>query len=116
VSVRECRPQEKVRPRSGRETGLGQKVRPRSGRETGPGASVHARTDPLTSWNDGPARQAIVTFVEKVTTEGSPDFVPPAERTSFSIFSTSLMDGAKKKGWVVINMKGDWKRIFAFEP
>ena len=44
------------------------------------GASVHARTDPLTSWNDGPARQAIVTFVEKVTTEGSPDFVPPAER------------------------------------
>jgi phosphoserine phosphatase len=44
------------------------------------GASVHARTDPLTSWNDGPARQAILTFVEKVTTEGSPDFVPPAER------------------------------------
>ena len=44
------------------------------------GASVHARTDPLTSWNDGPAKQAIVTFVEKVTTEGSPDFVPPAER------------------------------------
>jgi phosphoglycolate phosphatase-like HAD superfamily hydrolase len=44
------------------------------------GASVHARTDPLTSWNEGPAKQAIVTFVEKVTTEGSPDFVPPAER------------------------------------
>ena len=44
------------------------------------GASVHARTDPLTSWNDGPAKQAIVTFVEKVTTESSPDFVPPAER------------------------------------
>ena len=44
------------------------------------GASVHARTDPLTSWNDGPVKQAIVTFVEKVTTEGSPDFVPPAER------------------------------------
>jgi hypothetical protein len=102
VSVRECRPQEKVRPRSGRETGLD--------------ASVHARTDPLTSWNDGPARQAILTFVEKVTTEGSPDFVPSAERTRFGTFSLSFMEEAKKKGWVVISMKVDWKRIFAFEP
>jgi hypothetical protein len=37
-------------------------------------------TDPLPSWNDGPAKQAIVSFVERVTTEGGPDFVPPAER------------------------------------
>jgi phosphoglycolate phosphatase-like HAD superfamily hydrolase len=44
------------------------------------GASVHAQTDPLSTWNDGPAKQAILTFVAKVTTEGSPDFVPPAER------------------------------------
>ncbi len=36
--------------------------------------------DPLPSWNDGPARQSIVEFVGKVTTTGSPDFVPPAER------------------------------------
>jgi len=36
--------------------------------------------DPLPSWNDGAAKQAIVAFVEKVTKEGSPDFVPPAER------------------------------------
>jgi phosphoserine phosphatase len=35
---------------------------------------------PLASWNDGPAKAAIVTFVEKVSTEGSPDFVPVAER------------------------------------
>jgi phosphoglycolate phosphatase-like HAD superfamily hydrolase len=34
----------------------------------------------LPSWNDGAARQAIVSFVERVTTEGGPDFVPPAER------------------------------------
>jgi len=44
------------------------------------GASALAQTDPLTSWNDGPSKQAIVTFVEKVTAEGSPDFVPPAKR------------------------------------
>jgi phosphoserine phosphatase len=36
--------------------------------------------DPLPSWNDGPARQAIVDFVAKVTMEGSRDFVPQAER------------------------------------
>jgi len=36
--------------------------------------------DPLPSWNDGPAKQGIISFVEKVTTEGSPAFVPPAER------------------------------------
>jgi hypothetical protein len=35
---------------------------------------------PLSSWSDGPAKQAIVDFVGKVTKEGSPDFVPMAER------------------------------------
>lgn len=35
--------------------------------------------DPLPSWNDGPAKAAIVDFVARVTTEG-PDFVPEAER------------------------------------
>ena len=36
--------------------------------------------DPLPSWNDGPAKTAIVEFVEAVTAEGGPDYVPPAER------------------------------------
>ena len=39
-----------------------------------------APADPLPSWNDGPAKQAIVDFVARVTTQGGPDFVPPAER------------------------------------
>ena len=30
-------------------------------------------------------------------------------------FPQSLMDGAKDKGWLVISMKKDWRRIFAFE-
>ena len=42
-------------------------------------AVAHAQ-DPLPSWNDGAAKKAIVDFVAKVTKEGSPDFVPPAER------------------------------------
>lgn len=41
--------------------------------------SIHA-ADPLPSWNDGKAKQSITAFVEKVTKEGSADFVPPAER------------------------------------
>jgi phosphoglycolate phosphatase-like HAD superfamily hydrolase len=36
--------------------------------------------DPLPSWNDGPAKQGILAFIAKVTKEGSPDFLPPAER------------------------------------
>ena len=36
--------------------------------------------DPLPSWNEGPGKNAILEFVEKTTTAGSPDFVPTAER------------------------------------
>jgi hypothetical protein len=36
--------------------------------------------DPLPSWNDGTAKRAVVGFVEKVTKEGGPDFVPAPER------------------------------------
>jgi len=35
---------------------------------------------PLPSWNDGPARTALLEFVARVTDEGGPDFVPPARR------------------------------------
>jgi phosphoglycolate phosphatase-like HAD superfamily hydrolase len=36
--------------------------------------------DALPSWNETAAKKSIVTFVERVTKPGSPDFVPPAER------------------------------------
>jgi len=35
---------------------------------------------PLPSWNDTDPKAAILSFVERVTTEGSPDFVPQAQR------------------------------------
>jgi hypothetical protein len=41
---------------------------------------VSAQTDPLPSWNDGAAKNAIVEFVQTTTTQGSPNFVTPAER------------------------------------
>jgi haloacid dehalogenase-like hydrolase len=36
--------------------------------------------DPLPSWNEGPTKQAILDLVRATTTQGSPKFVPPAER------------------------------------
>jgi hypothetical protein len=36
--------------------------------------------DPLPSWNDTATKKAIVTFVEKVTQPGAPEFVPVPER------------------------------------
>jgi len=39
-----------------------------------------AQTDPLPSWNDGPAKKAIVDFVNATTTQGNPGFVAPEER------------------------------------
>jgi hypothetical protein len=36
--------------------------------------------DPLPCGTTAPAKKAITDFVAKVTKEGSPDYVPPAER------------------------------------
>jgi hypothetical protein len=35
--------------------------------------------------------------------------------THFGAFTQALYDEAKKRGWNVISMKNDWKRIFAWE-
>src|SRR5438874_8002555 len=44
------------------------------------GTTAAQAADPLSSWNDGAAKQAIVEFVKATTTQGSPQFVPPEER------------------------------------
>ncbi len=41
--------------------------------------------------------------------EGLPD-------TKVGTFTQALYDEAKKQGWIVISMKNDWKRLFAFAP
>jgi phosphoglycolate phosphatase-like HAD superfamily hydrolase len=42
--------------------------------------SIARAQDPLPSWNDTASKKAIVEFVEKITREGSSDFVKPEER------------------------------------
>ena len=39
-----------------------------------------AQSDPLPSWNAGPAKNAILKFVRATTDPASPDFKPPPER------------------------------------
>jgi haloacid dehalogenase-like hydrolase len=43
-------------------------------------ALAQAGPDSLPSWNDGPAKSSITTFVRRVTAQGSPDFVPVEQR------------------------------------
>lgn len=45
-------------------------------------AAVAVATDPLPSWNEGPTKRAILEYVAAVTTPGSKDFVPTAERVA----------------------------------
>ena len=45
-------------------------------------ASLAQAADPLPSWNDGTARSAIIDYVTKVTTAGSPGYVPVEERVA----------------------------------
>jgi len=49
---------------------------------------VYAQTDPLPSWNDGPAKKAIIAFVQATTDQSSMKFVPPAKH-----IATSDQDG-----------------------
>jgi phosphoserine phosphatase len=42
--------------------------------------ALPALAQALASWNEGPAKQAIVKFVADATTEGTSTFVPPADR------------------------------------
>jgi phosphoglycolate phosphatase-like HAD superfamily hydrolase len=44
--------------------------------------NISFAADPLPSWNDTAPKKAIVNFVQKVTKEGSQDFVPVAERVA----------------------------------
>ncbi|OLN30539.1 hypothetical protein DVDV_0495 [Desulfovibrio sp. DV] len=39
-----------------------------------------AQPDPLPSWNEGPAKQAILAFVRTTTDASNPGYVPPNER------------------------------------
>lgn len=68
--------------------------------------------EPLPSWNDGAARQAILDFVRKVTTEGGPDYVKPEAR--IAVFDN---DGTLWTEWpVYTQMQFALERVKALAP
>ena len=66
-------------------------------------------------------------WVQTLAAAGEPDIKNKLKReyaygpaqglpdTKVGTFTQALYDEAKKGGWIVISMKNDWKRIFAFE-
>ncbi len=66
------------------------------------GAGDGARLEMLVLHDDGEREYAYG------PAQGLPD-------TRVGTFTQALYDEAKKKGWVLISMKNDWKRVFAFE-
>lgn len=62
------------------------------------------------------ARLAMIVLHDDATREYA--YGPAAGQPDSHVgtFTQSLYDEARKKGWTVISMKRDWKRVFAWEP
>ena len=67
-----------------------------------------------TKAGDG-ARLAMLVLHDDATREYAYGPAQELPNTKVGTFTQALYDQAKKQGWVVISMKSDWKRIFAFE-
>jgi phosphoglycolate phosphatase-like HAD superfamily hydrolase len=61
------------------------------------------------------ARLAMLVLHDDATREYAYGPAQGLPNTKVGTFTQALWDEAKKQGWVVISMKHDWKRIFAFE-
>ena len=67
-----------------------------------------------TKAGDG-ARLAMLVLHDDATREYAYGPANGLPDTRLGAFTQSLYDEAKKGGWIVISMKNDWKRIFAFD-
>ena len=64
-------------------------------------ACASAQSDPLPSWNDGLAKQAILQFVRDTTDSSSPRFVPPGQRiAAFDQDGTTWVEQPIYPQWV----------------
>ncbi|MEN8760179.1 MAG: hypothetical protein ABF303_17100 [Desulfobacterales bacterium] len=91
-------------------------------------APAVATDDALPSWNDGPAKSAIIGFVQATTDKSSSKFVPPAERIATFDQDGTLWVSHPMYAQVVYcldrvpavvkakpELAKDWARIFAFD-
>ena len=63
----------------------------------------------------GGARLAMLVLHDDATREYAYGPAQGLPDTKVGTFTQALYDEAKKDGWIVISMKNDWKRIFAFD-
>jgi hypothetical protein len=75
-------------------------------------ASLAAAAEPLSSWNEGQTKRAIVDFVQRVTTAGGADFVPVPER--IAVFDNDGCLWAEKPMYVQLVFALD--RVKALAP
>jgi phosphoserine phosphatase len=77
---------------------------------------VHAQTDPLPSWNDTAPKKAITAFVDRITKEGTADFVPIEQR-----IATFDNDGTLQMAFMIDQVKQlapkhpEWKTTQPFK-
>ena len=76
-------------------------------------ASAQAQGDPLPSWNETEPKAAIIAFVEKVTTENTPDFVPEVER--IAVFDNDGTLWTEQPMYVQLAFALDRVKSMAFE-
>ena len=62
------------------------------------------------------ARLMMLVFHDDATREYAYGPAKGLPASKVGTFSQGLYDEATKKGWTVISMKNDWKRIFSFDP
>ena len=74
-----------------------------------------AADDPLPSWNDGPAKQSILAFVEKITKDGSPDFVPVPVPERIAVFDNDGTLWAEQPAYTQVLFLVDRIKVLAPE-
>ena len=67
------------------------------------------------SGSGAPPRLAMLVFHDDAKREYAYGPAQGLANTKVGTFTQALYDEAKQKGWVVISMKNDWKRVFAFD-
>jgi hypothetical protein len=61
---------------------------------------ANAQTPALASWNDGPAKQAIISFVKEVTDKSGTKYVEPQEEHLFFILATTERRRQNSRNWM----------------
>ena len=76
---------------------------------------ANAQTSELASWSDGPAKQAIVSFVKEVTDKSGTKYVEPQDRIAGGKTPTAhlLLKAQHQSGQVVIEISDDGRGLDA---